>query len=92
MLPKITSKQTLDFWKRYFDFAEMRCVDSDRSKHFAIFRIEGFKKFHPAFYTYMRGYMTKLSEMAVKGKKVKVEQTKSLYNNDPYDEFKITWE
>lgn len=78
-------------WHRHFDFGKMECTEKDAKRGYAILRLNGFKKFHETVYIYTRGYLTKLIEMATNSKKVKVKQIKSLYNNDPYDEFKITW-
>lgn len=85
-------KESNRHWRQHFDFGEMKCANYNGEKKYAILRLYGFKKFHPTVYFYIWGYLTRLIEMATKGKKVKVEQIKSLYNNDPYDEFKITWE
>jgi hypothetical protein len=79
-------------WRRHFDFGEIKCTKYNIKEHYAILRLEGFKKFHQAVYTYTRGYLAKLIEMVTNSKNIKVEQTKSLYNNDSYDEFKITWQ
>ena len=84
-------KESNRHWRQHFDFGEIKCVDYNKQKNYAILRLYGFKKFHPTVYIYILGYLTRLIEMATKSKKVKVEQTKSLYNNDSYDEFKITW-
>lgn len=79
------------YWRKHFDFGKMECVEYDKEKKYAILRLYGFKKYHPTVYIYIWGYLTRLIEMVTKSKNVKVEQTKSLYNNDPYDEFKISW-
>lgn len=78
-------------WKRYYDIAEIRCTEYDLKNGIAVMRLDGFKKFHPVVYNYIKGYLTKLIEIATKTKKVTTTQTKSLYNNDAYDEFKICW-
>ncbi len=80
-----------EYWHRFFDFGELKCTKYDINKGYAILRLEGFKKFHPIVYGYMVGYLKRISEFGNKSQNVRVEQTKSLYNNDPYDEFKITW-
>jgi hypothetical protein len=79
------------YWRKHFDFGDMKCIDYDAERSYATMRLSGFKKYHQIVYTYIRGYLVKLIEMATKSKNVEVKQTKSLYNNDPYDEFKIDW-
>ena len=85
-------KESDRHWRQHFDFGEMKCVDYNEEKKTAVLRLYGFKKFHPTVYIYISGYLTRLIEMATKSKNVKVEQKKSLYNNDSYDEFVINWQ
>jgi hypothetical protein len=84
-------KEASNTWKKHFDFGEMKCTKFDEEKKTGVLRVDGFKKFHPTLDLYIRGYITRLVEMAVKSKDVKVEQTKSLYEGDPYAEYRITW-
>lgn len=79
------------YWSKYMDFGEIKCTEYDMKKGYAVLRLDNFKKFHAVTYAYIRGFLTRLVEMATKSKKVNVKQTKSLFENDPYDEFKITW-
>jgi hypothetical protein len=88
---EITFKGAPIYWRKHFDFAELRCTKLDTKKKLAILRLTGFKKFHPTVYIYMQGYLTRIIEFGTHGGNVKVEQTKCLYNNDPYDEFKASW-
>lgn len=85
-------KQSPKYWRKHFDFAQMSCSQHKKNKKYVIFELKGFKKFHPVAYTYTRGFLTKIMQLATKSKNVKVEQTKSLYNGDSYDEFKVTWQ
>ncbi len=89
--PQQLFKNANFYWRKHFDFGKMKCVEYDGNKNLAALRLYGFKKYHPTVYIYIWGYLKRLVEFATKSKNVKVEQTKSLYNNDPYDEFKITW-
>jgi len=89
---EVTFKGTPIYWRKHFDFAELKCTKLDTKKKLATLRLTGFKKFHPTVYIYMQGYLTRIIEFGTRGANVKVEQTKCLYNNDPYDEFKISWD
>ncbi len=86
----MTFKGTPVYWRKHFDFAELKCTKLDMKNSTAILRLTDFKKFHPTVYIYMKGYLTRIIEFGTRSGNVKVEQTKCLYNNDPYDEFKIT--
>lgn len=90
--PETLFKQSGEHWRRHFDFGKMKCTEYNKEKKQAILQLDNFKKFHPTLYDYIRGYICRLAEMVLKTKEIKVEQTKSLYNNDSYDEFKVTWE
>jgi hypothetical protein len=79
------------YWKKYFDFGDLKCINFDGKRKLGILRIENFRKFHPLDYDLIKGSLTKLIEMVTKSKNVKVEQTKSLFNDDSYDEFRIIW-
>jgi hypothetical protein len=79
------------YWQKHFDFGEMKCTKYDLKKRYTIVRLDGYKKYHPIQYIFIKGFSTRLFELGTGSKNVKVEQTKSLFNNDLYDEFKITW-
>jgi hypothetical protein len=85
-------KEVPNYWQKHFDFGEMKCPKYDEKKKYAILRIYGYKKCHPLDYILIKGYLSRIFELGTGSKNVKVEQTKSLYHNDPYDEFKITWQ
>ncbi len=88
---EITFKGTPIYWRKHFDFAELKCTELDMKNSTAILRLTDFKKFHPTVYIYMNGYLTMIIEFATKSGQVKTEQIKSLYAGDPYDEFRINW-
>lgn len=90
--PEKALKNISKFWQKYFDFGKMECIDYNIEKGYAFLKLDGFKKFHPLVYEYLRGYISKTAEMIINSKNIKTEQIKSLYKNDPYDEFKVTWE
>ena len=62
------------YWYRFFDFGELKCTKYDINKGYAILRLEGFKKFHPIVYSYIVGYMKRISEFGNKSQKVKAVQ------------------
>jgi hypothetical protein len=84
-------QNTQKYWHRFADFGEMKYTEYNIENKYGILRIENFKKYHPTVEIYINSFLLRLFEILTKSKKVKVEQTKSLFNNDPYDEFKITW-
>lgn len=84
-------KNAPKIWRYFSKLGEIRFTQYDKEKKFAILRLDNYAKLHVVAYHYVRGSLAKLIEMLTKSKNVKIEQTKSLYNDDSYDEFKITW-
>ena len=79
------------YWRKHFDFSDLKCAKLDEKRKLAHLRIDNFKKFHPLDNILIKGSLTRIIEMVTKSKSVKVEQTKNIFENDPFNEFKITW-
>jgi len=86
-----TIKNAPKVWYIFSHVGKLKVTNYNINKGFTTLRIEDYEKFHPALYEYLRGIFTKVIETTTKSKKVNVKQTKCLFWNDPYDEFKITW-
>jgi hypothetical protein len=84
-------KKAPKIWRYFSSLGKIDFPKYDIDKGFAVMRLEEYKKIHPAGYDYIRGVLAKIVEMLSESEDVKVEQTKSLYNQDPHDEFEITW-
>lgn len=80
------------YWSKHYDFGAMEGIKLDQENKYVVMRLTGFKKIHPIWYVQAHGYLSRLVEMCTRSTDVRCEQTKSLYNDDPYDEFRITWE
>lgn len=78
-------------WRKHFDFGEMKVIEFDNKKKFGLIRLYGFHKYHPLICTYHRGYFTKIAELALGSKNLKVEHPKCFFDNYNYEEFKIIW-
>lgn len=86
-------KEVSRYWRQHFDFGEMKVIDFNEKEKFGIIRLYGYHKYHPLICIYHQGYFTKIAELAVASKKVKVEHPKCLFSgNENYEEFKIIWE
>ncbi len=88
---ELAFKNAQKFWHFFSYLGEVKFTKYNINKGWAILRLDGYKKIHPAEYTYMRGSLAKILEIMTDSKKMKIEQTKCLYNDDSYDEFKLTW-
>jgi hypothetical protein len=82
---------TPKFWKNYTDLGEMKWIKTNMEKKEAVLRLSNYPKVHPVFYEYFRGYLKRIMEIMVKTKNVEVKITKSIFKDDPYDEFTFTW-
>jgi len=95
LLSHVSLEQTIQnapkVWHFFSHLGQLKFTDYNENKGFAILRLENYAKFHPAEYEYLRGVMAKVLEMITKSKKVNVKQTKCLFWNDLYDEYKFTW-
>ena len=80
------------YWDKHYDFGAMKGIKLDQKNKYVIMRLTGFKKVHPIWYFQARGYLARLVGMCTRSSNVHAEQTKSIYKNDSYDEFKLTWE
>lgn len=86
-----TLKEAQRLWKRHYAFSELKLFKYDVKEKYVIFRIYDFKKFHLALYYSIGGYISKIIEIATGSKNLKLELTKCIFWDDPYDELKITW-
>ncbi len=77
------------YWKNLFDFGSLEAVSFDKNKKEAVLRIWGFRA-HPLVCVYHCGYLSGLAEISLK-KPVVITQLKSVFNEDDFDEYKISW-
>jgi hypothetical protein len=84
-------KMAPKYWKKHFDFSEMETVGFDEKGKRGTIRIKDFHKYHPLVCVYHKGYFSKVAEMMLGQKNVKVDHTECLLKDGPYEEFKLTW-
>jgi len=84
-------KMVPKYWRQHFDFSEMETAGFNEKEKYGIIRIKNFHKYHPLICVYHQAYFQKIAEIMIAEKKAKVEHTKCLFKDDPYEEFKITW-
>ncbi len=78
-------------WRKHFDFGEMKVAEFDKENKFGIIRLYGYHKYHPLLCIYHSGYFTRIAEIAVGQKKVKIEHSKCMFNGYNFEEYKIIW-
>lgn len=90
--PEKGFSQVPRIWRQHVNFADTEVFDYSKEKKYTIFRVKGFKKFHPVVYEYMKGFILKFTELLLNIKNAKIDQTKCLFWGDEYDEFKVFWQ
>lgn len=82
-------KESPNIWRKYFTGGELKVVEHDEEKKYAIFRVEDFR-FHSLHCQIMTGILAMVVQMMVKGKAV-CEETKCVFRGDEYHEFLLKW-
>jgi hypothetical protein len=85
-------KEIPRYWRENFDFSKLETTEFNLKEKWAVLRLKGYHKYHPlSSCVYFQGYFLRIGEMVYNQGKIKVEHTKCLFKDDPYEEFKITW-
>jgi hypothetical protein len=89
---KIAKIGALRLWRRYFNSGKVEISDFQESKTegFLIVRIKDFK-IHPLHFLFLGYYFLGILRMARKFKESTVEETKSPFKGDEYEEYLIQW-
>lgn len=78
-----------NIWRRYHNSGDLKVVELDSKKRYAIVRLENFP-LHPLHCQYHIGYLSTISQLVV-GKKTTCQETKCNFRGDKYHEFLIKW-
>lgn len=96
--PERSFKEAPRYWRENYDFGEMKTIGFNEKEKYGLISIKNFRtskdadKYDPLICIYHEGYFLGIAQMAIPGKKVKIEHTKCLFNNQDQEEFKISWE
>jgi len=95
-LPRM-KKEASKTWRRYHTTGELRMITPKIDfailklpGHSCIFRLTG-HKVHPVYCSYLKGYFSKVVEMATKVSPVTCEETKCPFKGDKYHEYLLKW-
>jgi len=78
------------YWKKYFDFGELKIVEHNKEKKYAIIRLKGYN-FHPLACVYHAGYFYQVAKIATDAEHITIKETKCTFRGDPFDEFYLSW-
>ncbi len=87
--PKRTIEMVSKMWRNYHTVGELKVVEYNEDKKYAILRIENLDYIPIACHLY-KGYFSSIVQMII-GSKVNTEETKCLYRGDEYHEFLLKW-
>lgn len=88
--PKKVFKKSSTYWKKHYDFASLEPVEYNDEKNYFVLRIKEFK-FHPLLCIFQAGYIKSIAEISINSEEIKIEETKCMFDGDPYHEFKINY-
>jgi hypothetical protein len=89
--PKKTFKESPKYWKKYFDFGDLKTVEFNEKEKYLVIRIIGFN-LHPITCVFHSGYFLRIMQFVVKSEKTTIEETKCVHKGDPYHEYIIKWQ
>lgn len=83
------AKEVSAMWKRYYTVGNLRTVEYDEQKRYAILRLEKFR-LHPLHCQISKGYFSTILKIIVKSS-VTCEEIKCVHRGDEYHEFLMKW-
>lgn len=86
---KMVIQRAPEIWRKYYTVGNLRIVEFDEDKGYAILRIEDFN-IHWLHCRHIKGYCYNVVKMIVK-KPVTCQETKCLSFGDKYHEFLLKW-
>ena len=85
----LIANEVSKIWKEHYTMGKLIMPDFSGEKRYAIVREEDFK-IHPVYCNIHKGYFIKIAQMAIKAPVV-CQETKCMFEGDPYHEFLLTW-
>ena len=76
-------------WRRYYTVGDLKTVEYDVKKKYALLRLEKFK-LHPLHCQVCKGYFSTILGIIV-GSPVICQETKCVHRNDEYHQFLLKW-
>lgn len=81
-------KEIPKYWEKYFDFGELEVVETRNDK--VIIRIKD-HKFHPDICSYHAGYLSRIAELCLGVKDIKVKEEECVFEGGRWHEYSINW-
>jgi len=88
--PRIAFSHAPDYWVKHYSVGVLEATEFNEEKNYAITRLKDFNV-HSIYCRYLEGYFQKLFQLMLPNKNVKIKETKCVFSNDDYHEFRVEW-
>jgi len=87
---QVSYKKIAEQWDRYFTIGRVEITNFKEKEKYGKIRVKDIK-LHPNMCLFWIGYFHTLSSFILRAKEIQVKETKCMFKNDPYHEFRVTW-
>ncbi len=84
------AQSTQKLWRTYYTIGDLKVIEYDKEKKFAIMRLENFHH-HPLHCQIIKGYLLGIFSVLIGSKPKLCNETKCTHKNDAYHEFLVEW-
>lgn len=85
-----TCAEAPTYWAKHYTRGELETHKYDGKKKYVIFRLKNFKN-DPCLCKYLMGFFKGMAELTNRSEKITIEESKCMFEGDPYHEFIMSW-
>jgi len=86
---RLLAKEAPKMWRRHYTVGELEVSETNEKEKYAVLKLKNFA-LHPAYCVTLRGYFSKILQIAVKSPVI-CEEIKCTFKGDEYHEYLIKW-
>jgi len=86
-----TFEESGKYWEKHYSIGKLEAPRIDIENKQLVLHLLDFKA-HPILCIYFKGYFKSIAGLVVKAEKMFIEETKCMFEDNPYHEFIINWE
>ena len=90
-LQKVFFQEGQRIWREHWTIGKVIPVELNEEKKYAVLRLKDFD-LHPVYCVFLKGYISGLFSLVIKGLKVTCQETKCPFRGDAYHEYLIKWQ
>ncbi len=80
-----------NIYNKLYDFGKLEVIEVNTENKYYIIKLERYGKFPPETCIYFMGAFKKTTELVVKGKDVKVQETECTHKGSNHHQYRISW-